>query len=134
MPSSVTARRSSLAPLRLAIVDQPQPRERQQRVDLVDQLAERHDRSSQAAGRDRRRLVAQLIPQALHHPVDLPISARGGVRSILGIAAARLVSASIEISTPGAMIPPTYSPAAPTMSYVIAVPKSTMTHGPPSRS
>ena len=40
----------------------------------------------------------------------------GGVRSILGIAAARLVSASIEISTPGAMMPPMYSPPAPTTS------------------
>jgi hypothetical protein len=46
----------------------------------------------------------------------LPISARGGVRSIRGIAAARLVSASIEISMPGAMMPPMYSPSSLTQS------------------
>ena len=32
------------------------------------------------------------------------------------------------------MMPPTYSPSPLTTSYVIAVPKSTITHGPPTRS
>ena len=58
----------------------------------------------------------KITPERIASTVDLPISARGAVRSIRGIAAARLVSASIEISTPGAMIPPTYSPAALTQS------------------
>jgi hypothetical protein len=48
--------------------------------------------------------------------VVLPISERGGPSSILGSAAARLVSASIEISTPGVMMPPRYSPSAETGS------------------
>ena len=55
-------------------------------------------------------------------------SAAGRARSC-GSAAARLVSASIEISTPGVMMPPRYSPSADTGSKVIAVPKSTTTHG-----
>ena len=57
-----------------------------------------------------------MTPERIASTVDLPISARGGVRSIFGIAAARWVSASIEISTPGAMMPPMYSPAEPTQS------------------
>jgi len=66
--------------------------------------------------------------------VDLPISARGGVRSIAGSAAARADSASIEISRPGKITPPRYSPPALTTSWVTAVPKSTITHAPPTRS
>ena len=66
--------------------------------------------------------------------VDLPISARGGVRSIVGSAAARADSASKEISMPGKITPPRYSPPAFTTSYVTAVPKSTITHAPPARS
>ena len=54
--------------------------------------------------------------------------------SIFGSAAARSVSASIEISTPGKMIPPRYSPVALTGSNVIAVPKSTQMQAPPTRS
>ena len=93
-----------------------------------------HDRAGQAAGGDRRRVLAQLAAQARHDAVDLRGEAvddagadrvdgrladqrcAARARSILGIAAARLVSASSEISTPGAMIPPRYSPAADTQS------------------
>ena len=46
---------------------------------------------------------------------------RGGPSSILGSAAARLVSASIEISTPGKIAPPRYSPFALTASIVAAL-------------
>jgi hypothetical protein len=46
----------------------------------------------------------------------LPIAARGGSRRTFGSAAARSLSASIEISTPGEITPPRYSPAAETTS------------------
>ena len=52
-------------------MDQPQAGQREQRVDLVDLLAERHDRAREAAGRDRRGLVAELVAQPLEHAVDL---------------------------------------------------------------
>ena len=83
---------------------------------------ERDDVLGQPAGRDRLGLLAHLGAQAaqdavdlrrrsrrstplrIASTVDLPISERGAPRSIRGSAAARLVSASIEISTPGAMI------------------------------
>ena len=51
-------------------------------------------------------------PARIASTVDLPISARGGVRSIVGSAAARSDSASSEISTPGKITPPRYSPPA----------------------
>ena len=54
-----------------------------------------------------------------------PIAASGSASSILGSFAARAESASIEISTPGAITPPRYSPSAETASKLIAVPKST---------
>ena len=73
-------------------------------------------------------------PARIASTVDLPISARGGVRSMVGSAAARADSASSEISTPGKMTPPRYSPSALTTSCVTAVPKSTITHWPPTRS
>ncbi len=41
-------------------------------------------------------------------------------------------SASAEIPMPGASTPPIYSPRAEMASKLIAVPKSTMMHGPPS--
>jgi hypothetical protein len=56
------------------------------------------------------------VPARIASIVVLPISARGAPSSILGSAAARSVSASIEISTPGKMIPPRYSPSAETTS------------------
>ena len=37
----------------------------------------------------------------------------------------------MEISIPGASTPPTYSPAAETMSKFVEVPKSTTMHGAP---
>jgi hypothetical protein len=57
-----------------------------------------------------------MMPLRIASIVVLPISERGGARSIFGSAAARLVSASIEISTPGVMMPPRYSPWADTGS------------------
>ena len=40
-------------------------------------------------------------------------------------------NASAEIPMPGQITPPMYSPFADTQSKVVAVPKSTDTHGPP---
>ncbi len=56
------------------------------------------------------------MPLRIASTVDLPISERGGPISTRGSAAAREVRASIEISTPGVMIPPRYSPSADTGS------------------
>jgi hypothetical protein len=38
------------------------------------------------------------------------------------------------MATPGVMAPPRYSPATEMASNVVAVPRSTTTHGPPNRS
>ena len=50
------------------------------------------------------------IPDWSAAPVDLPISSLGSAMSTLVRRAAREVRASIEISIPGPMIPPRYSP------------------------
>ena len=54
------------------------------------------------------------IPDWMAASVDLPISARRLGDVDLRRRAAREVSASIEISMPGPMMPPRYSPAAET--------------------
>ena len=56
------------------------------------------------------------IPDWTAPSVDLPISDRGSAMSTLVSRAAREVSASIEISMPGPMMPPRYSPALDTTS------------------
>ena len=58
----------------------------------------------------------KMIPERIASTVPLPIAARGSTRSMRGSLAPREVSASIEISTPGAMTPPRYSPSAETTS------------------
>ena len=60
-----------------------------------------------------------------------PITDGGGEKSTLTRRAARANSASIETSIPGARTPPTYSPAAETMSKFVDVPKSTTMQGAP---
>ncbi len=61
--------------------------------------------------------------------------AAGGVASSTRISrAARCDRASRPLSTPGAITPPRNSPSADTTSSVVAVPKSTTTHGPPCRA
>ena len=75
-----------------------------------------------------------MTPERIASIVDLPIRARGSTRSTLGSLAARSASASTEISTPGLMIPPRYSPASETGSQVMAVPKSTTMQAPAKRS
>src|SRR5688572_5464322 len=55
----------------IALPDQPQALEREQRVDVVDVLAEGDDRSRQAAGGDGLDVVAQLVAQPRDHAVDL---------------------------------------------------------------
>ena len=52
-------------------------------------------------------------------------------RSAKANVAARANNASIEISIPGAMTPPTYSPSGETTSKFVDVPKSTTTTGAP---
>ena len=56
---------------------------------------------------------------------------RGRTSSTLRSCAPRGASASTEISMPGAIAPPRYSPLADTASKLVAVPKSTTMHGPP---
>ena len=63
--------------------------------------------------------------------VDLPITFFGATSSTRRSAAARANSASSEISMPGKIAPPRYSPFALTASTVLAVPKSTTIVGPP---
>src|SRR5918997_3755432 len=55
----------------VALEDQPEAGERQQRVDGVDQLAEGDDRAGQAARGDRLDLRAELVAQAGEDAVDL---------------------------------------------------------------
>ena len=61
----------------------------------------------------------------------LPITLRGSVSSTRRSAAARPNSASMEISMPGKIAPPRYSPFSEMTSKVVAVPKSTTIVGPP---
>ena len=106
--------------VRIAVVDQPQAPQCEQLVDLVDRLAERRNRVRQTAGGDEGRLLRQLIvqiadrfrrpgrrsrrrsPTGSPRVVCFPIAASGASRSMRGsLRAARSVSASSEISTPG---------------------------------
>ncbi len=64
----------------------------------------------------------------------LPITDLGRASSTLSSCAPRAPSASTEISIPGAIAPPRYSPRALTASNVVAVPKSTTIAGPPYRA
>ena len=81
----------------VALPDQPQAREREQVVDLVDRSQNGHDARRQPAGGDRRasprrarragarrcrrpaRRSRRSTPERIASTVDLPISARGGV-------------------------------------------------------
>src|SRR5271165_6482749 len=65
------------------------------------------------------------IPDCKASTVFLPITRGGLVSSTLSSCAARLDSASTEISIPGASAPPTNSPRALTASKFVEVPKST---------
>ena len=60
----------------------------------------------------------------------LAITVRGRSSSTLRSWAPRRPSASSEMSMPGAMAPPMYSPRGLTTSNVVAVPKSTTIAGP----
>src|SRR4051812_6461662 len=63
--------RLELALTAISLPHEPQPGEREEVVDLIDLLAERRDRLREAAGRDRRRLDAQLLADAAHDAVAL---------------------------------------------------------------
>ena len=93
----------------------------------------------------RKRGLAQLVFDPPRDAVDQPGEAedeagagsrpgwsgrspsRGSPRSMRGIRAARSISAVSEISRPGPIAPPRYSPSAETASKLIPVPKSTTT-------
>ena len=55
---------------RVALIDQPQTAEREQRIDLVDRLAVRRDRVRQPAGGDEGGLFVELVREAAVDPVD----------------------------------------------------------------
>jgi hypothetical protein len=74
-----------------------------------------------------------MMPDCSASTVFFPITCGGLVSSTLSSWAARLDSASTEISIPGASAPPTNSPCALTASKLVDVPKSTTTAGPPCR-
>ena len=75
-----------------------------------------------------------MAPDCTDSIVDLPITFFGGTSSTRRRAAARSNRASIEISMPGKIAPPRYSPFSLIASIVFAVPKSTTIDGPPYRS
>ena len=66
--------------------------------------------------------------------VVLPITDFGRAISTRCSIDARSNSASIDVSMPGKIAPPRYSPSAETQSKVVAVPKSTAITGPPNIS
>ena len=63
--------------------------------------------------------------------VFVPTTVGGRRISTRGSRDARANNASAEMLMPGAITPPTYFASAVTTSNVVAVPKSTMTTGPP---
>ncbi len=75
-----------------------------------------------------------MMPDCSASTVFLAITERGLTSSTLCSWAPAAASASTEISMPGAVTAPTYSPLAETASNEVAVPKSTMMHGPPNWS
>ena len=75
----------------------------------------------------------KMMPDCRASTVFLPITWCGRVSSTLSSCAARRVSASTEISIPGASAPPTNSPLALAASKLVEVPKSTTMAGPPYR-
>ena len=123
--------------------------QREQVVDLVDRLAVRGDRAGETAGRDE---ASPARPARLGEaPVDAVDQAgeavgEAGLDRALGVLADRAprarrdrcgaasprgaASASIEISTPGPITPPRYSPSPETASKLVEVPKSTTTQAP----
>src|SRR6478672_6264357 len=72
------------------------------------------------------------MPDWSDSTVFLAITDRGRSSSTLRSWAPRRPRASREISMPGAIAPPTYSPRTLTTSNVVAVPKSTTIAGPPN--
>ena len=75
----------------------------------------------------------KTMPDWSASTVFLAITVRGRSSSTLRSWAPRRPSASSEMSMPGAMAPPMYSPRGLTTSKVVAVPKSTTIAGPSYR-
>ena len=114
---------------------------------MLDRAGVLDDRLGEPAGRDDRALADLLLeeidervdlpenpytaPDCMDSTVDFPMTFRGATSSTRRSAAARSKSASIEISMPGKIAPPRYSPSALIASIVFAVPKSTTIDGPP---
>ena len=136
--------------LGVSLVDQAQAAQGQQRVHFVDGLAVGSDRRRQTAGRDEARALAKLARDPAVDPVHqageaegeprldrrgrvLADRRRGSAMSMRGSFAVRAVSASSEISTPGPITPPRYSPPE-TTSKLVEVPKSTATQAPFTRA
>ena len=137
--TAVAAWRRRSAAIRVRSQINRSPVERQQVVDLVDRLAERDDRVAGRRWRSTRRRSPELAsirrgdrrrprrrsrrrrPTGSRSRSTCRSPASGSPSSIRGqLARARSASASIEISMPGAITPPRYSPSAETASKVIA--------------
>ena len=148
-PADLDLRRRLGALARFRSPDDPQPLERQVRVDPVERARVRRDQVGEAARRDRLRVDAELArgsgrrsrPPGRRSRRRARTGARrrsscrsrsaAPTKSTLTSRAARAKSASIETSIPGASTPPTYSPSGETMSKLVEVPKSTTMHGAP---
>ena len=90
-----------------------------------------HPRSAQQmyTGTADHALTAELVEL-----VDVPVVASGDITSrerAESVLAETGCAAVMEISIPGAITPPTYSPALETASKFVEVPKSTTMHGAP---
>ena len=92
--------------------------------------------SSFAIHYGNRKTLAELLVIRPEEKAAGPVAIQlfGQDPAIMRGAAARSLKAPSEISTPGKITPPRYSPSADTTSCVTAVPKSTTTQGPPSFS
>ena len=75
-----------------------------------------------------------MAPDWIDSTVFLPITLRGLDQLDPAQRRGPREERSSEISMPGTMAPPRYSPAAEIASKVVAVPKSTTMVGPPYRS
>ena len=127
-------------------MDQAQSLQGQQLIDLVDRLGEGDDRVGEAAGgeqprlrpaplrfggRSRRPVRRSRRRSRTGSPHGVAADRRLGLaRSIRGCELRVRPGRLSEISTPGPITPPRYSPSAETTSKLVQVPKSTTTQAP----
>ena len=74
------------------------------------------------------------MPERIADDVEVPTTCAGATRSTFESSAVLDDSASAARRTPGAIAPPTYSPAPLTQSNTVAVPRSTTMTAPRTRS